>query len=668
MFQPNYDHKLLGRSQSVPRSATTLRTLNCTSPYRRRLSVERLEDRRLLTTITVDTLVDGTGVPGTSLREAIAAAGANDTINFSVNGTISLTSAGQLTINKNLTINGPGANLLTIQAYNPSPTVGNGSRVFNIDDGSTSSTKTVSISGLTLTGGDVSGDGGAIRCLENLTLTNSTISGSAATGNGGGIFSSGHNLVVTGSTVSGNTAKYGGGIYCVNGTLIMTGSTISGNAATVADGGGVYSEQCPVTMTSSTISGNSAAGDGGGIFSDATTVTLTSTTINGNTADTGGGISNGYGTLTVNNSTISGNQAKSDGGGIYEDHGDITVTHSTITGNRADSDSNGTGAGGGVFDISTGTEAYRHTILAGNTRGASTRSDASGPIQLQYSLIGDNTGATINNQGGNLIGTAAAPIDPLLGPLANNGGPTLTHALLVGSPAIDAGNASSVAGSGGVPQYDQRGASYGRVKDGDGAGGARIDIGAFEVQSFAPSLPGDYNGNHIVDAADYVLWCKTLGTTSLPAYSGADGNGNSAIDQGDYGVWRAQFGQTNAASGANIAAEETSAKGISELAVASAGALTADRKLQDANAFGTVEQTNAGAPVRTVSREAPQINAAATSRDDALLAWHSARDSGGLDTTHETDFVGDGPNCPTHEEAVDGAIDALDIGLQSLLV
>ena len=176
----------------------------------RRLRIEPLEDRRLLT-ITVNTLVDeadGSIVDGDiSLRDAIAAAPAGDTINFSVNGTINLTSLGQLTINKNLTISGPGADLLTIRAYDPTMAAGNGRRVFNIDDGTTSNHKTVAISGLTVTGGDVTGDGGAIRSVENLTVSNSTISGSAATGKGGGIFSANNrNLTVTGSTISGNAA------------------------------------------------------------------------------------------------------------------------------------------------------------------------------------------------------------------------------------------------------------------------------------------------------------------------------------------------------------------------------------------------------------------------------------------------------------------------------
>ena len=78
------------------------------------------------------------------------------------------------------------------------------------------------------------------------------------------------------------------------------------------------------------------------------------------------------------------------------------------------------------------------------------------------------------------------------------------------------------------PNFDQRGTGFERVRDGDGASGAKIDIGAFELQQpVGPELPGDYNLDHSVDAADYVLWRKTLGTTGVPAYSGADGDGDT---------------------------------------------------------------------------------------------------------------------------------------------
>jgi hypothetical protein len=124
--------------------------------------------------------------------------------------------------------------------------------------------------------------------------------------------------------------------------------------------------------------------------------------------------------------------------------------------------------------------------------------------------------------------------DPLLGPLGDNGGPTLTHALLSNSPAFGLG--SNPYGF----TTDQRGASNGRAFFG------RIDIGAFELQSLVgPAPPGDYNRNHSVDAADYVAWRKTVGNT-VPQFSGADGNGNMQIDSMDYLVWRSQFGATSA--------------------------------------------------------------------------------------------------------------------------
>ena len=204
-----------------------------------------------------------------------------------------------------------------------------------------------------------------------------------------------------------------------------------------------------------------------------------------------------------------------------------------------------------------------HTIVAGNIRGTSTRSDILGLIGgARFSLIGDNTGATIFNNGGNLIGTSASPINPLLGPLADNGGPTFTS-LLTGSPAIDAGDATAVAGVSLVPLYDQRGAPFTRVFDGDGDGGAQIDIGAFELQPLPAALFGDYNQNGVVDAADYIVWRTTLGN-AVANYSGADGDGDGMIDQDDYDVWRAHFGQTlpppGAGSGMGIATASAAAR------------------------------------------------------------------------------------------------------------
>jgi hypothetical protein len=164
--------------------------------------LEALEDRRLLA--TVNTLLDVNANDGlTTLREAIAAAVSGETIDFSVTGTISLSSLGELVINKNLTINGPGAGALTIRAFAGTAAVGAGARIFNVSDGNLGAVKTVAISGLTLTGGDVSNaPGGAIRSyVEDLTLTASTITGNRVTnGAGGAVWQLYQNLTINACT------------------------------------------------------------------------------------------------------------------------------------------------------------------------------------------------------------------------------------------------------------------------------------------------------------------------------------------------------------------------------------------------------------------------------------------------------------------------------------
>ena len=132
----------------------------------------------------------------------------------------------------------------------------------------------------------------------------------------------------------------------------------------------------------------------------------------------------------------------------------------------------------------------------------------------------------------------------MLGPLAYNGGPVfvdgspmLTRALLPGSPAIDAGDPAAVPGTNGVPEFDQRGRPWSRVE------GGRIDMGAVESQ--ANPLPGDYNFNGVVDAADYSVWRDTVGSTNDLR---ADGSGAAAgvpdgvVDELDYDFWKANFG------------------------------------------------------------------------------------------------------------------------------
>jgi hypothetical protein len=242
--------------------------------------------------------------------------------------------------------------------------------------------------------------------------------------------------------------------------------TISnGNSNT---GGGGISNSGTLTVTNSTISGNS--GDIGGIANFGT-LTVTNSTISGNSGFGSGGIQSGN-TLTVTNSTISGNFGNGSGGGLFVVGGTASLTNVTVTANRSDNDSIGAEQGGGLRQ-NGGTVTLNNTLIAGNFRGTgNTRDDVNGPLVATSAnnLIGDGTGLTgiSNGSGGNLIGTGAAPINPLLLPIANNGGVTLSHALGQNSPALGKGSATVA----GYSPFDQRGASRDN---------GIPDIGAFEV-------------------------------------------------------------------------------------------------------------------------------------------------------------------------------------------
>src|SRR5215510_13481427 len=199
----------------------------------------------------------GTGTLRQAIVDANAMAGA-DTINFAagVTGTITLGSA-LPQITQDVTINGPGASVLTVSGNNSF-------QVFNIASG-----VTVSISGLKISnGGFPGGSGGGIFNSGTLTITNSTLSrnsapsGGGIPGEGGGIGNFGGTLTITNSTLSGNSASEGGGIANF-GTLTITNSTLSGNRA-VSDGGGILNRAGLLTVTNSTLSGNTAF-EGGGI-------------------------------------------------------------------------------------------------------------------------------------------------------------------------------------------------------------------------------------------------------------------------------------------------------------------------------------------------------------------------------------------------------------------
>jgi hypothetical protein len=595
---------------------------------RHRLGFETLEDRRVLATITVNTLVDennGIGVGAVSLREAVSAAAPGDTINFSVTGTINLLNnvgtPGHIQVDKNLTIGGPGANLLTIKAFDPDPggtNNSNGRRVFVVSDNNSGTLANVMISGLTLMNGDPvvvdENDGGsAIKNSENLTVNACVISGNFSP-NGGAIYSSAGALAVNDCTISNNAAS-DGAILVSGGSLAIARSKIVDNVGTKS-GGGVIARGVPVRIVDSTISGNFTDEYGGGIYLYQGSLTISGTTVSGNAADnnhdgfgSGGGIYNLSGTLSIVNSTISGNAAGEGGGGIFSNTiSSVTIKSSTITGNVVANTV--TSYGGGIN--SSNTAVLKNTIIAGNVRGATTRDDVKGTFSASYSIIGDKRDAAVSDSGGSQIGTTVVPIAAKLGTLGNNGGSTLTHALLSGSTAIDAGDPAAVAGQGDVPMFDQRGSSFGRVVDFDGVGGARIDIGAVEMASTptGPALPGDYNLNHVVDAGDYVLWRKTAGGSVPTAYSGADGDGNGVIDGNDYLVWRSAFGNIGAEG--NGAAVAGSAVGEEESAAVAMDSGAGALRFDFATATASVDRK-----YRTVARES---NVAATDQAIELLA------------------------------------------------
>lgn len=303
--------------------------------------------------------------------------------------------------------------------------------------------------------------GGGVNAATAI-VTASRINGNIVAGGsvgGGGIFTGQASL--TDCTISGNSANNGGGVRASIATL--TRCTVSGNAALDGTGGGVRASGG--TLTACTISGNTAVGNGGGVFGDEWT--LNRCTISGNTASLrGGGLTVGG---TVTNTTISGNSAGLEGGGMYVVS--VALLNCTVVENVAPT-------GGGIFHAAFGTVTVRNTIIALNLAGvAGTGPDISGAFTSEgHNLIGNPTGGTGFTSGvnGDFVGTATNPIDPKLGPLANNGGRTKTHALLAGSPAIDRGDNAN------QTPTDQRGPGFPRKKDGNGNGIVSVDIGAFE--------------------------------------------------------------------------------------------------------------------------------------------------------------------------------------------
>jgi fibronectin-binding autotransporter adhesin len=497
-------------------------------PVRRRRSaslfVEALEDRCVPATVVVNTLADsGLG----SLRAAITVANDEalhpgaDVITFAagVTGTIVLDSA-LPDLSTKIDIQGPGASVLTVARSSAALTPD--FRIFLV-------TSTVAISRLTLSNGNVAhSSGGGIRNEGTLTVTNSNLSGNSAS-LGGGIHNVGM-LTLSDSTLSGNSAfnDGGGGIFN-DGTLTLTNSTLGGNSALAGFGGGIVNRDT-LTLSNSTLAGNSAGNAGGGIANDGT-LTLSTSTLSGNKALSndaiGGGIFN-RGTLTLSTSTLSGNSAGIAGGGLFTAGGTATLLNATLTDNRSNFN-NEPGVSGGGISRSAGTVTLHNTLVAGNFKGTSiSPDDIFGGVAAgsSFNLVGVGAGLSgiSNDSNGNQVGSALAPIDPRLGQLQNNGGPTFTHALRSGSPALDKGG--FVAGL----RSDQRGRP--RVSDlgltANAAAGDGSDIGAFEVQPAILTV----NTLNDADVLDPVL---SLREALLLSAGRLDVSALSALERGQIG-------------------------------------------------------------------------------------------------------------------------------------
>jgi CSLREA domain-containing protein len=392
-------------------------------------------------TKTADTN-DGVCDADCSLREAIAVSQNGDTINFSslfdTPQTIVLDSTidrGQLTITKSIQINGPVTGVIL--------------------------TKSAAVQHRII---DITTPGLGYVGIFNLTMTN----GYLPSDRGAGIKIFSGDVYIVNCLISNNRAFYGAGIASDSGNVHLVNSTVRANTADTY-GGGIYSNS--LSVRSSTISNNLAPQYGGGIYSQ--------------------------GSVSIINSIITGNVAYQSncnpptycyGGGIaHQSSSPLIIRDSTIASNSSQD-------GGGIWSNSTAAKQITNSIIADNTTTYA-YPDVYGS---NYNSLGNNligkidfaTGFT-NGVNGDIVGTIATPINPMLGPLQDNGGPTFTRALLPGSPAINAGNNATAVDheNGNVPlTVDQRGLP--RIST-NNSSNSIVDIGAFEKQSVTNNRMGE---------------------------------------------------------------------------------------------------------------------------------------------------------------------------------
>ena len=324
--------------------------------------------------------------------------------------------------------------------------------------------------GLTIDGGPgtnrlFSVSSGQTVALTRLTLTGGNGGGAISSGSGGAINNSGDTLTLTHCTLSGNFSDSTGGAIRNAGTLTLTRCTLMDNTSS-SSGGAVFNSSSTLAMEQCTLSGNSAS--------------------NGH----GGAICNNLGVVTLTHCTLSGNSALT-GGAIHNFAGPLTLTHSIVAGNTADS------VGADIRDL-----------------------DGLGVTGNGANLIGNNDYVASTFPEGPLVGTAASPKNPRLAPLASNGGPTKTMALLPGSPALDAATVL-------VPGLatDQRGFPIVGVPDlGAYEAGTLLDYDAWVWETFPTNATpaqrlasADYDGDGRLNATEYATLTSGSVSNAGPA-------------------------------------------------------------------------------------------------------------------------------------------------------
>jgi hypothetical protein len=385
-------------------------------------------------------------------------------------------------------------------------------------------------------GGEAEGGGIFVHDQATAVITASVLSGNILTGGNGSINGSNAHI---GGDVGGHAQ--GGGVYGDSGsTLILSTSVLSDNRLTGGNG----------NFVSGTVGGDA---EGGGIYAVGSTATLTASTLSGNivtggnasggraypgTAQGGGAYFVGDTNSKLDNSTVAGNQAigglsasgstQVTGGGLFfGDKATATLTNVTVANNKASRPQGVVGEteGGGILNDS-GAVTLVNTLVALNSATSGPDFDGTAGAGSGHNLIGDATGSSgFGASHGDLVGTTASPLDPRLGPLQDNGGPTPTMALLPGSPAVNAGDnsAQSVVGS-----LDQRGQGFARVVNGV------IDIGAFEAQP--PPPPGDSSPAPKPPPALHTPPLLALFDALLHGIEAVNGNGTETVTDSLFGI------------------------------------------------------------------------------------------------------------------------------------